>query len=380
MNVNEEETYELQLYPKRGITIVRGDGCRLWDNNGNEYLDCGANYGVCNLGHCNPNVVEAVREQAGQLMYIPGVFSSDVREQLMKRLCEVSGLGRVFLCNSGTESVEAAIKFARASTGRTGIVAAMRGFHGRTMGALSLTHRKKYREPFAPLVPGVVHIPYNNIDRMREVVNDSVAAVVIEAVQGEGGVRVPSDDYLQNLRKLCDDNGVLLILDEVQTGMCRTGEFFAYQHSGILPDIVCVSKSLGNGFPIGATICGDKINVGLLSHGSTFGGNPLACSAALATINYMLENNIANRARDNGAYLLERLREIDNDKIREVRGMGLMIGIELTERVGPYLKALMDMSILALPAGATVLRLLPPLIISREEIDRLVIAIGDVLG
>jgi len=378
--IDIEEKFELPLAPKRGINIVRGRGANLWDDNGKEYLDCGASYGVCNAGHCNPEIVQAMCQQSDELIYVSDVFTNTIRAQLLEKISEITGMQKVYLCNSGTESVEAAMKFARISTGRKNFIATMRSFHGRTMGSLSLTHKKKYREPFLPLVPGVTHVPYNNIERMREVVNDETAAVVLEPIQGEGGVRIPSDDYLREVRKICDEKGALLILDEVQMGMCRTGSFFAFEQSGIVPDIICIAKSLGNGFPIGATACNEKIKVTPLSHGTTFGGNPLACSAALATINYMQKNNLAKETKEKGEYLLDLLKNIKSDKIREIRGRGLIVGIELNTRVGPFLKELMERGVLALPAGSTVIRLLPPLTISRGELSRVVNTLGDVLG
>jgi acetylornithine/LysW-gamma-L-lysine aminotransferase len=310
----------------------------------------------------------------------PGIFYNDKRAQLLARLSQLTGMERVFLCNSGAESVEGAFKFARLSTGRTGIVATMRGFHGRTMGALSATWNKKYREPFMPLVSGFAHVPYGKIERMEKAITDDTAAVIVEVVQGEGGVRPGTGEYLGALRKLCSERGALLIVDEVQTGFGRTGRLFAWQHFGVQPDILCLAKGIAGGVPMGAIVLGSQVT-GLRSgvHGSTFGGNPLACAAALATIDVIVNENLPAQAASKGAYMLEHIAQINAPAIRETRGLGLMIGIELKTRARPYLEALMGQSVLALPAGPTVIRLLPPLTISYPEMDTVLSALESVL-
>jgi len=276
--------------------------------------------------------------------------------------------------------VEAALKFARLATGRKGIVATMRGFHGRTMGALSATWEPKYREPFQPLIPGFTHIPYDNLEAAEKAIGPETAAVIVEAVQGEGGVRPASPGYLSGLRRLCDERGALLILDEIQTGLGRTGRWFACQHTGVVPDLMALAKGLAGGVPMGAVLIGPRVGtLPPMSHGSTFGGNPLACAAALATLDVLEKEKLPEQAAEKGEYLLGRLRRIEADKVREVRGIGLMIGVELRERVTPYLMALMRLGVLALPAGPTVLRLLPPLVISYDEMDRLTAAVEHVL-
>lgn len=379
--IETENKHTSGLYTKQPIIMVRGQGASLWDEDGVEYIDCAAGHGVANLGHAHPKVAAAIAEQSTQLVTLFETFYNDKRAALMDKITSlVPGLERVFFCNSGTEAVEAALKFARLSTGRKNVIAAMRGFHGRTMGALSATFNKKYKEAFEPLVPGFSHVAYNNIETLDAAVTDQVAAVILEAVQGEGGVYPADPAYLQAARRICTERGVLLILDEIQAGLGRTGRLFAFQHSGITPDIVCVAKSLAGGLPMGAVLFGESVkNLAPGLHGSTFGGNPLACAAALAALTVIEDEDLPGQAVAKGAYLMEELRSIDSPLIREVRGLGLMIGIELKQKVAPYLQALQDRHIIALNAGLTTIRLLPPLVITHEQIDRVVAALNEVL-
>ncbi len=385
--IERENRYTSGVYPKREVAIVRGEGARVWDENGREYIDCVGGHGVAIVGHCNPAVVEAICQQSRKLITCPEVFYNDVRAQYIEKLLAVApaGLNRVYLSNSGTEAIEAALKFARLSTGRPGIIAAMRGFHGRTMGALSATWEPHYREPFLPLVPGFSHVPYNQIEALREAVTENTAAVLLEVVQGEGGVNLGDGDYMLSVRDLCDEKGALLIIDEVQTGFGRTGKLFAVEHYGLRADLLCLAKGIAGGVPMGATLIGEQVqNLSSGAHGSTFGGNALAAAAASAALDYLLAHDLPGEAARKGAWALQRLGRIQARLIREVRGLGLMIGIDLRKRVTPYLKALMDnvgfeVGVLALPAGSTVLRLLPPLVISDQELATACDAIERVL-
>lgn len=370
------------VYAKQPIAFVRGQGATLWDAQGNAYIDCSAGHGVANLGHVHPRVAAAIAAQAARLVTLFETFPNDQRAALMEKLTGLTpGLERVFFCNSGTESVEAAIKFARLSTGRTGVVAAMRGFHGRTLGALSATWNKKYREPFAPLVPGFSHVPYNSVEALEKAVGEETAALILEVVQGEGGVYPAEPAYLAAAARLCAERGALLIIDEVQTGFGRTGRMFAYQHYGILPDLLCCAKSLAGGLPMGAVLIGAKVgNLTPGAHGSTFGGNPLACAAANAALDAIVEEDLPAQAAQKGAYLMEKLKAIQSPEIREVRGLGLMIGVECKQKVAPYLKALQDRRVIALNAGMTVIRLLPPLVITYAQLDRVAAVLAEVLA
>jgi acetylornithine/LysW-gamma-L-lysine aminotransferase len=376
-----EDAHSSGVYLKRDLTIVRGEGAHLWDEAGNRYIDCVGGQGAANLGHCHPAVVATIREQTEQLINCPELFHNPVRAQYQAELCAAAGMPRVFLCNSGTEANEAAIKFARLATGRQGIVAAMRGFHGRTFGALSATWEKTYREPFAPLVPGFTHVPYNNIERLADAITDETAAVILEVVQGEGGVHPAQPGYLQAVQTLCRERGTLLIIDEVQTGFGRTGYLFAHQADGVQPDLLCLAKSMAGGIPMGAVLIGERVGaLNPAAHGSTFGGNPLACAAARAVLNVLLNDDIVIRAREMGERALAYLRaNVPAAAAREVRGRGLMIGVELRGKVAPVLRALQGRGVLALPAGATVLRLLPPLIIAEEDLQHALEIIVDVL-
>lgn len=379
--IDIENKYSAGTYAKQDLVIVRGQGASLFDADGVEYLDCTSGHGVANLGHAHPKVAAAIAEQANTLITLFESYPNDKRAALMQKMASlVSGMERVFFCNSGTEAVEAALKFARISTGRSEIVAAMRAFHGRTFGALSATFNKKYRQGFEPLVPGFSHVPYNKIEALEEAVTDETAAVILEVIQGEGGVYPADAEYIQAARRVCDEKGALLIVDEIQSGFGRTGVMFAVQHFGVTPDLLCCAKSLAGGVPMGAVLIGEKVgNLTPGTHGTTFGGNPLSCAAALAALTAIEEEELPRQALVKGAYLMDRLREIDSPLIREVRGMGLMVGIELKQKVAPYLKALQDHNILALNAGMTVLRFLPPLVISYEQLDHLVDAITEVL-
>lgn len=375
-----EDRYTSGLYTKRPLVIVRGQGATLWDADGNAYIDCVGGQGAANLGHANPRVAQAIAEQAATLISCPEMFYNDRRAELEQKLCELTGFPHVFLCNSGTEAVEAALKFARITSGRSGVVATMRAFHGRTMGALSATWEKKYREPFEPLVPGFTHVPYNNLEALAAAVNETTAAVILEVVQGEGGVTPGSAAFLQGAQALCREKGALLIIDEVQTGFGRTGRLFAHQHYGLQPDLLCLAKSIAGGLPMGAVMIGER--VGKLPpqvHGSTFGGNPLVCAASLAAIDEITSRNLPEHAAELGAWFLAQLKGIQSPLIREVRGLGLMVGIELRQKVTPYLQALMGKGVLALPAGLTVMRFLPPLVIEQAALEQVVEAVSAVL-
>jgi LysW-gamma-L-lysine/LysW-L-ornithine aminotransferase len=383
MNIFEiENKHTSGVYAKQTLTIVRGQGALLFDADGVEYLDCSSGHGVANLGHAHPKIAEALYRQASTLITLFESFPNDQRAFLMEKITAlVPGLDRVFFCNSGTESVEAAFKFARISTGRKNIVAAMRAFHGRTYGSLSATFNKKYREGFEPLVPGFSHVAYNNMEALDKAVNEETAAVILEVVQGEGGVYPATAEYIQAARRICDESGALLIVDEIQTGFGRTGKMFAIQHFGVIPDLLTCAKSLAGGVPMGAVLIGHNVkNLTPGVHGSTFGGNPLACAAANAALSVLEEEDLPRQALVKGAYLMDELKRIESPNIREVRGMGLMIGIEMKQKVAPFIKALQEKKIIALNAGMTVIRLLPPLVISYGQIDHLVKVLTEVLA
>jgi acetylornithine/LysW-gamma-L-lysine aminotransferase len=372
---------------RRGTTVMaRGEGCWLWDVDGNRYLDLTAGQGVAMLGHSHPLLVAAISEQAARLITCPNFFYNDARAEFAAALRDVlpHHLSNVFLANSGAESIDGALKFARLMTGRTGILGAMRSFHGRTIGALSVTWEPKYRKPFQPLLD-VTHVPYNNVEKLDAAINEDTAAVLLEVVQGEGGVNLGEEQFLTAAQRFCRERGALLIIDEIQTGFGRTGKWFGFEHFNLEPDIICLAKGLGAGFPMGAIAYSDRVRGALYpgSHGTTFGGNPLACAAGSAAIHTYMAEDLIEHAAAMGALLQVRLQEELRDSIvvREVRGIGLMIGIELRQKVGRYLKVLMEEhGVLALPAGSNVLRLLPPLIISEEEMELAVTAIGAVLS
>lgn len=384
--IDLENTYSSGVYSKRPVVIVRGSGASLWDAEGHEFIDCSGGYGVANAGHARPEVAAAIAAQALRLITCPEIVYNDVRARLLERLARLvpEGLTHIFLCNSGTEAVEGAIKFARVATKRPGIVAALRGFHGRTMGALSATWEPHYREPFAPLVPDVSHMRYNDLAAARIAISEQTAAVIIELVQGEGGVHVASDEYVQGLATLCRERGALLIVDEVQTGFGRTGSLFACNHYDLQPDILCLAKSLAGGVPMGAVCLGPRVmESGRITrgiHGSSFGGNPLACAAALASLDILEQEALPERAAALGSLALERLRKLRTPLIREVRGRGLLLGIELSRRAQPYLEALFERGILVLQAGPNVIRLLPPLVITEAQLERVLVAVEEVLA
>ncbi len=351
-------------------TIVRGEGAYLFDATGRRFVDLGASHGVGNLGAVPPEVVRAVQEQAAKLLYLNSGYANPVRTAFLEKLLGLlpPSFGRVFLSNSGTEAVEAAIKVARSATGRAKVVAARRGFHGRTLGSLSATWRRDLRAEFEPLVPEFVHVPYNDPAALEETVDERTALLLLEPVQGEGGVHVATADYLRAAREVTARTGALLGFDEVQTGIGRTGRLFAFQHSGVVPDLLTLAKSLAGGVPIGATVTTPEVESRFRgSHHSTFGGNPLACAAGIAALETVVREKLPERAEHLGRIALARLATLPSERVREVRGLGLLLGIELRDRVAPVLEALQERGYLAIPAGATVLRLLPPLVVSEPD-------------
>ncbi len=379
----KEITYESGFNQKHPLVLVQGEGAKVWDAVGQEYIDCIGGHGVAIVGHANPLVAAAIAEQAKRLTVCSSSFANDVRAELLETLIRIapSGMARAFLCNSGTEAVETALKIARLFTDKKRLVAAMRSFHGRTLGALSVTWRKEYRIPFEPLLPGVSFVPYNDLAATEKTLAEGdVGAVILEIVQGEGGVIPGSREYLQGVQELCRKGGALFIVDEVQTGFGRTGKMFACEHHELEPDLLCLAKGIAGGLPMGAVLIHERLGkMPAKAHGSTFGGNPLVCAAALATIRFIQEKNLPQRAAEFGWYFMEKLRRIDSPLIREVRGLGLMVGVELREKVAPYLARLAQRGVLALSAGTMVVRFLPPLVISQRELDQVVETFSEVL-
>jgi len=377
-----EQAHTSGAYVKRDLQIVRGSGALLYDAGGRSYIDCVGGMGAAAFGHAHPAILRAIQEQAAELIICPELFHNPVRARYQAELCRVTGMPRVFLCNSGAETIEGALKIARLVTKRSGIVATMRGFHGRTMGALSTTWNRAYREPFDPLVPGVRHVPYNNLEKLAEAVDDTTAAVLIEPIQGEGGVHPAQPGYLRAVQDLCHERGAMLILDEVQTGFGRTGWPFAFQAEDIQPDLLCLAKSIAGGLPMGAVLLGERIGeLSPASHGSTFGGGPVVCAAGLAVLDLLENTDLVMRARILGEQVIAHLRDhLPAQAAREVRGRGFMIGIELRDKVAPLLTELQARGVLALPAGSTVLRLLPPLVITDEQLWQAVTTVEEVLS
>ncbi len=376
--------------PRRDVVIVRGHGSRLYSDDGRSYIDLGSAHGWANLGHNHPDVTRQIQEQAGKLVSLTESGFNDQRARWFERLTAIltreignaskASLSRVVPCNSGTEAIECAVKVARYFTGRTNFVAFRRGFHGRTLGALSATANPKLKEPFGPLVPGFTHVPFNKAASLDTAVDDNTAAVIVELVQGEGGVHVAHPEFVAQVRELCDQRGALLIVDEIQTGFGRTGRWFACQHYDLQPDIIALGKSLGGGIPMGATVWRDSL--GTLApgaHGSTFGGGPLACAASIAMFGVLEEQALVERAARLGQHVIGFFKSLDARIIREVRGVGMMIGIELRTKVASILMQLMEQGVWALPAGGTVLRLLPPLTIEESDLDRALHVVGQTL-
>lgn len=376
-----ENRYTSGAYTKRPLTLVRGEASTVWDDAGNAYLDLTSGQGVALLGHAHPAVARAIAQQASTLITSAEAFYNDRRAQLYEAL---SGLfqdeRRYFLSNSGAEANEAALKVARLLTGRTGIVAAMRGFHGRTLGALGATFNADYRAPFAGWTPAVSHIAFNDLAAAEAAITDQTAAVIVEAVQGEGGVHLADADWLRGLQRICAERGALLIVDEIQSGLGRCGHWFAVQAAGITPDIVTLGKGIAGGVPMGVTAWRAELGtIPAATHGSTFGGNPLSCAAAIAALTALRDLDAPARSNDLGDWLRGEIAALNLPVVRDIRGAGLMIGIELRTRVTPVLQALQSRGILALPAGKTVLRLLPPLVVTREELTFAVARIAEVL-
>ena len=365
-----QQKYEFDVFPKRDLCIVRGKGAKLWDDEGNEYIDMASGISVANIGHSNEKIVEALKTQADKLITCPGTFYNDTKALFLEKLISVApkNLTKAYLCNSGTEAMESAIKFSRYFTKKTDFISAMKGFHGRTLGALSATYKKDYREDFEPLVPGFSFVPYNNIEKLKEAITDKTAGIILEPIQGEGGINIADKEYLKSVQQLCNKNGIMLIIDEIQSAFCRTGKMFATEHFDIEPDMITTAKSIAGGFPMGAVLLSDKYSIPPGKHGTTFGGNPLACAAGLASIDFMLENDLCTQSIEKGEYFIDLLRKEELSKVREIRALGLMIGIELKEKVQPLLQELMNHRIVGLPAGTTVLRLLPPIVISKEDL------------
>ena len=376
------QKYEVDVYPRRDVTLVKGKGARLWDDQGNEYIDMAAGISVANIGHGNEKLAKAISDQAAILVTCPNTFYNDQKALFLEKLFEVApkNFTSAFLTNSGTEAMEAAIKFARLNTKKTKFIATMKAFHGRTMGALSATYKSEYKDGFEPLVPGFTHVPFNNIEKLAAAVDEETAGIILEPVQGEGGINIGQKEYFQKVRQLCDEKNILLIVDEIQTGFCRTGKMFAIEHLEIEADMMTVAKSIAGGFPMGAILCNDKIKIEKSKHGSTFGGNPLACAAGIASIDFMLENKLWEQAEAKGQYFKEKLEKHNLPKVREIRIIGLMIGIELKDKVQPVLNELLAHKIIALPAGTTVLRMLPPLVISYEDLDTVVEKLAKILA
>ncbi len=371
--------YHFKTYKRYPVTLERGSGSRVWDVNGKEYIDALAGIAVNNVGHCHPGVVKAIQEQTGLLMHTSNFFTTEPQVDLAKKLVEISNHDRVFFCNSGTEAIEGALKLAKRyanKTGKKGNIISMSGaFHGRTLGALAMG-QQKYQDGFEPMLPGFEQVPFNDIKALEKAMNDDTVAVFVEPIQGEGGVHVADKDFMTELSSLCMEYKALLIFDEIQCGVGRTGSFFAYEQFEVVPDVVTLAKGLGGGFPIGAILATEKaadvIEYG--KHGTTFGGNPIACRAGLATIDAIFKEGMLRQAEENGSWLRDRIRmEMPGEPgITEVRGLGLMVGVQLDFAGAGVALRMLEKGVIANVTATNAVRLVPPLNISKDELDTVV--------
>ena len=380
------DKYVIANYPRLPRAIVKGEGCYIYDADGNKILDMFPGWAVSGIGHCHPKVVEAIRKQAGELLHVDNTFYSEPQGILAKLLSERAFGGKCFFCNSGAEANEAAMKLARLYTAKEKykFITAEGSFHGRTFATVTATAQPKYHEGFLPLLPGFVYVPFNDIAALGKAFSNEVAAVMVEPIQGEGGINVATEEYLQAIRRLCDENGAVMILDEVQTGVGRTGKWFAYQHYDVVPDIMTMAKSLGGGAAIGAMMAKEEIAAVLVpgKHASTFGGNALACAAGIGVIEAIEEGNLLENTVRMGQYAKEKLQQLKQKHfvIDHVRGIGLMIGIQLTGPGKEIVDRCLEKGLRINCTNNTILRFMPPMIVSKEQIDRAVGIIDGVLS
>ena len=390
--LEDSSRYLMQTYNRFPLVLKKGRGMKVWGTDGKEYLDFVGGIAVNILGHCHPRVVVALQKQAQKLLHVSNLYHNEQQVKLGKLLVDNSFAEKVFFCNSGAEANEAAIKLARKYAkenlpgNRYEIITAFNSFHGRTLATLTATGQERFQKGFEPLVPGFKHVEFNDLEGLAQGITDMTCAVMLEPIQGEGGVRFPSPEYLRGVREICDDHGLLLILDEVQTGMGRTGRLFAYEHYGIVPDIMTLSKGLGGGVPIGAMLATHKIASAFQpgSHASTFGGNPLVCAAAIATVETLIEDDyILDQCRRMGEYLMNALGELQREYgnlVTNIRGLGLFVGMELASECTPIVTACMNRGILINCTAGNVLRFTPPLIVQKGDIDHMLDILDFVLG
>jgi len=384
------KNYIMGTYRRFPIVLTKGKGVRVWDSNGKEYLDFVAGIAVCSLGHSHPVVVEAIKRQVETLMHVSNLYYIEPQINFARRLVENSFADKVFFCNSGAEANEGAIKLARKyafenmAPGCCELITMNDSFHGRTLATITATGQKKFQVGFEPLPEGFKYVPYNDLEALAAAVTDRTCGVLLEPIQGEGGIRIPDDDYLRKVRALCDDKGILMILDEVQVGMGRTGRLFACEHDGVKPDIMTLAKALGNGFPMGAVLATDRVAAAFVpgSHASTFGGNPLAMAAGLAVLETMLKDGFLENCRRLGKYFLESLEnlKIKYPFVEEVRGRGLILGMELTFEGADIVRSCMEKGLLINCTNGNVLRFVPPLIITESDVDKAVEILDGAMG
>ena len=377
-----QQKYLANTYVNRGLTFIKGEGMYLYNENNEQYLDMMSNYGVNIFGHCDKEITAALMEQLKKLTTLHGSFNNDQRALASEMLIKKCGISyqHVYWSNSGSEANEAALKFAVLTTGKKKIITCHNAYHGKTLGSLSVTGGEKYRKPFIPLLWDVVFIEYNNIQALEKEIDVNTAAFIVEPIQGEGGIYLPSNDYFHKVRELCDKNNVPLIVDEIQTGMGRTGTFLSIQKTDIEADILTLGKGLAGGIPVGATLVNQKVGSAIFKglHTSTFGGNPLACAGVIATLN-KIDNKLLEYVSEMGTYFISKLQSIKSPKMSAVRGQGLMIGVEAGDNRNVLLKKLQEEKIVAIPAGDTVVRFLPPFIVEKKHIDLVIDTLKNIL-
>lgn len=387
--IDESDQVLIHSYNRYPVVLDHGEGVYLYDMSGKKYLDFGGGIAVCALGYSSDSFKEALKEQIDKGIHFSNYFYSEPLVKAARGLAEATGMEQVFMANSGTEANEGALKLARkyailrGHEERHGIVSMNKAFHGRSMGALSVTGTAKYREAFEPMLPGVAFADYNDLDSVKDAVTDQTYAIIVEAVQGEGGIYPAEKSFLQGIRQLCTEKDIVMICDEIQCGMGRSGKMFAYQQYGIQPDIVTMAKGIGNGIPVGAFTTTREVGQAMVpgDHGTTFGGNPLACAAVAETLHIFKRENLTAHVEQMGAYLDRCLKKLAEEKdcVVETRGMGLMRGLELSEPAGPYIAKALEMGVIFMSAGTNVIRFVPPLVIGREEIDEMLAVLEDIL-